>query len=137
MDKETLLAARVDTESGLPEMDVPTALGTVRVRGLSRVETLALREVSDAAQHERKTIAAALLDPTMTEAEVGQWQTVAVGGELTPVVSAILRLSALGGNSAKEVYKSFRGRAGSGVRVLPSGATEDDGGAAESGPESG
>lgn len=136
--KDQLLARRVDTETGLPEEDVPVAgLGTVRVRGLTRDEVVELRSVDDMREHECKTLACGLLDPKLSEAEVREWRKVAVAGELTPVVNRIMWLSGMAGGSAKEAYKSLRDRSGSGVRVLPGGEAGDDGGVAEAGDVAG
>ncbi len=110
MDKETLFRPR------LPEDDVELpGVGTVRVRGLNRDEVLSVRKATDDANRldgpralvlERKMLAAAMIDPTLTEAEVGKWQKAAPAGELEPVTLRVQELSAMVGGAAKEAYKS-------------------------------
>jgi hypothetical protein len=104
MDKEALFRPR------LPEDDVQVpGVGTVRVRGLSRVEVLQARKATDEATMdgprmltlERKMLAAALVDPALSEAEVGKWQAVAPAGELVPLIQAIERLSGLSDDAPK------------------------------------
>jgi hypothetical protein len=104
MDKDQLLKPR------LPEADVEIpGVGTVRVRGLSRDEVLVVRKATDdayldgprALTLERKLLAAAMLDPQLTEAEVGQWQKSAPAGELRPVVEKIQELSGMGEEAPK------------------------------------
>lgn len=136
MDKELLFAPR------LPESDVEVpGLGTVRVRGLSRAEVMVVRKATDTEQMdgpralvlERKMLAAAMVDPELTEAEVGRWQQASTAGELEPVTRKIQELSGLLEGSAKEAVKTFRGEPGDGVRVLPGAETGHDGGPAAGG----
>lgn len=135
MDVGRLLAPRADTASGMPEDDVDVhGVGTVRVRGLSRAEVIAMRELDlPTLQHERRTLAAAMVDPEMTEQQVEQWQAVAVAGELRPVVAKVLDLSGLGEGAAKAAYRSFRDESGPGVGAPDRGEAGDDGGAAAAG----
>lgn len=104
MDKEALFRSR------LPEDDVEVpGVGTVRVRALSRAESLRMADASGAEEVERKMLALALLDPALTEDEVSQWQQAAVADELDLVVKKIAELSGvLDKASAKEAYKSVR-----------------------------
>lgn len=115
MDKAKLFAPR------LPEADVEVpGLGvTVRVRGLSRVEVLAMRKATDNENTldgprvlvlERKMLAAGMVDPELTEAEAGRWQAASAAGELEPVVNKIQELSGLLEDSGKAAYKSDGGR---------------------------
>ncbi|HEX6969408.1 MAG TPA: hypothetical protein VF174_11455 [Micromonosporaceae bacterium] len=104
VDKDMLLKPR------LPEADVDIpGVGTVRVRGLSRDEVLVVRKATDA-EHvdgpraltlERKLLAAAMVDPQLSEAEVGRWQQSAPAGELQPVVEKVQELSGLDEGAAK------------------------------------
>lgn len=90
MDKEALFTPR------LPEEDVEIpGLGTVRVRGLSRAEAMKIRDRSDVEAQERLMIALGMVDPKLTEAEVGKWAKAAPAGELQPVSEVIGRLSGL------------------------------------------
>lgn len=91
-------------------------VGTVRVRGLSRDEVLVVRKATDndAAKVdgprilvlERKMIAAAMLDPVMTEAEVGEWQRAAPAGEIEPVVAKVQELSGMSEGAGKSGVQS-------------------------------
>lgn len=123
MDKDKLLAPRADTPSGMPEdfVDVP-GLGTVCVRGLSRFEVLDVRKATDDAQGvdgpralmlERKMVSLAMLDPVLTEAEVGTWQKIAGAAELNVVSLKIQELSGMTDAAPKEAYKSLRDESGS------------------------
>lgn len=128
MDRADLLKPRVNTVSGLPEdeVDIP-GIGTVRVRGLSRIEALAIRRIEDMAGSERKMVSTAMLDPTMNEEEVHTWQRVSAAGEMEPVTSKIAELSGMLSNSAKEAVKEFEADSELEFRVLPSSETEHDG----------
>lgn len=104
-DLDVLIGGRT-----LAEEDVPVgALGTVRIRALSRSEVLELR--GQGAQSvkvmERRLMAAAMVAPAMTEAQVGQWQDASAAGELEPVTQAVMRLSGIAVTSAKEAVARF------------------------------
>lgn len=106
LDKAALFASRLDTQ----DVEVG-ALGSVTIRALSRAEVLAFRKrkVEDPAEMERVLISTALVAPTLTEDEVGQWQAASAAGELEPVTQAISTLSGLDTSAAKEAVKRFRG----------------------------
>jgi len=125
--KELLLKARV------PEawVEIP-GVGSVRVRGLSRGEVFVLQKTQqdkDVARYERKTIALGMVEPQLTELEVQAWQEASPAGELERVGAKIRELSGLQETAEKEAVLDFRGGPDDGVRALPGGATEDDGGA--------
>lgn len=128
VDREALFASR------LPEADVEiSGVGTVRVRALSRAEVLGLqKKVGDGADRtarlERETIALAMVDPSLTVMEVQRWQEASPAGELEPVTDAIQELSGMKPTAEKEAMLDFRGEPGSGVRALPGGEAEHDGG---------
>ncbi len=115
MDKEALLKPRLNEA----EVEIPN-LGTVRVRGLSRAEVLMVRKATDdagvdgprALTLERKMLALAMVDPKLTEAEVGQWQHAAGVGEINVVSEKVQELSGMLEGSAKAAYKSVRGESG-------------------------
>lgn len=126
--KEALLARREQTESGFPEAEVEVpGLGVVRVRGLSRAEVIYLQSAKGPAAVEQRTVALGLVEPTMTEDDVKQWQRVSVGGELNPVTERIGQLSGMMPGADKEAYKSVRGESDAGVRALPGAEAGDDG----------
>lgn len=107
MDKELLLKAR------LPEADVEVpGVGTVRVRGLTRAEVLKCQTlVQDGPGRvealERKMLALAMVDPELTEAEVGQWQKASPAGEMQPVTEKVQALSGMTKGAAGEAYREF------------------------------
>jgi hypothetical protein len=99
--KNALLAPRAGVET--EDVEIP-GVGVVTVRGLSRYE-FALsakgpREHDDLAQ-ERFIIAAALVEPRMTEVEVEAWQKSSPPNEINSVALAINRLSGIGKDAAK------------------------------------
>lgn len=128
VDKSVLLKDR------LPEADVEIpGVGVVHVRGLSRGEVLGLqKKVGDgadrAARMERETIALAMVDPVLTVMEVQRWQEASPAGELEPVTEKIQELSGMKETSEKEAVLDFRGEPDAGVRALPGGQAEHDGG---------
>jgi hypothetical protein len=107
VDKAALFASRLNEE----DVEV-SGLGTVRVRGLSRAEAMLLQRVDDTAARERKMLALAMVDPPLTEAEVGQWQKAAPASELEPVTDAVGRLSGRLDSSPKDVVTTFRDEPG-------------------------
>jgi hypothetical protein len=122
MDKELLFRPR------LPEAEVEVpGVGTVRVRALNRAEVMAIQGRSGAAR-ERAFLAAGLVDPILTEAEVGRWQQASPAGELELVTNAIGELSGMIEGAEKEAYKSLPDGSDDGVRVLPGAEVVDDGG---------
>lgn len=132
VDKALLFQAR------LPEAEVPLdGLGTVRVRGLSRAEVLELAKVDRVTPGatERWTLALALLDPVMTEDEVGEWQRASRAGEMQPVVDKVNELSALDKGQQKEAWKEFESDPDAEFHVPAGSGAGDDGGAAPSGDE--
>lgn len=106
IDKATLLATRkVETE----EVELPQLGGTVRVRALTRSEALQVRgTLRSEEEQERVLLAVAMVEPTMTEDEIGEWQAAAPAGELQPVAAAILRLSGLTQTAVKDAMRTFR-----------------------------
>jgi len=100
IDKAALFAA------SLPERDVPVGdLGTVRVRGLSRLESLKIRDVPEG-EREAHIIRMGLVDPVLTLDEVYKWQNAAAAGVFEPIATAIGELSGLLESSEKDAYKS-------------------------------
>lgn len=99
---EELKAALLKGDTSQPDtVPVETFAGTVQVRALSRGETLRLntgRDLGnlDTAAYERKMVALAVVRPTFTEAEVGQWQeTDLAGGALADITNKIAEISKL------------------------------------------
>lgn len=93
---------------GVEDVEVP-GVGIVKVRPLSRTEALKIQGVEmPYDEMERKLLAAALVEPQLTEDEVATWQDNSPAGELQPVAQAIARLSGLEQSSPKEAVKRFR-----------------------------
>lgn len=135
LDKDKLLGPRETTASGFPEADVPVAnMGIVHVRGLSRIEGFLLQKIDNLEIRERKMLALAMVDPVMSEHEVGTWQVMAASGELDPVAAKVLELSGQGDNAAKLIYKAFEADPGAEFRVLSGDQAGPDGGRAEGEP---
>lgn len=86
------------------EVDVP-GIGVVRVRGLNRVEAMAIQGTKGEEAIERKIIA---FSCGITEAEAGEWQKAGTAGELDEVSSKIAELSGLYDGAPKEAVKSLR-----------------------------
>ncbi len=121
MDKDKLIAPR------LQELDVEVpGVGTVRVRGLNRLQSIHVGSAKDQAGMERRMLALGLIDPVITEDEAYQWQKNSPGGELEPVTNAIAELSGMTKDSRKSNVAGD-GADGSGVRVLPSSEAGADG----------
>lgn len=124
MDKEALFQPR------LPEAEVEIpGVGTIRVRGLSRYEMLTAgrQESKGVLAMEKLMLHFGMVDPALTEDEVGRWQRCSPASEVSPVVAKINELSGIGKDAQKEAYKSLRDN-GLGVRVLSGDEAEDDGG---------
>jgi hypothetical protein len=104
MDKDAFLKVR------LPERSVEIeGVGTVRVRGLSRVEALDVRNTGgDVDRAEKKIIFYGLVDPTLTEEEVTAWYAAAPAGEIDQLVNPIVELSGLAEGAAKSGVPEVR-----------------------------
>lgn len=99
MDKELLLKPRL--AEGEVEL---TGVGTVRFRVLTRDEVMHIREAHLDDDHpsgydllglDNAMLAAAMVDPVLTEEEVEQWAAGSPAGEVTKVANAVQRLSGL------------------------------------------
>jgi hypothetical protein len=128
MDKELLFRPR------LPEADVDVpGVGTVRVRALSRAEAMDVENAKGNAAIERRLLSLGLVDPVLSEMEVGLWQKAAPASELEDVSNKIAELSGLLPDSAKEAVKEFEANPDTEFRLLPGAEAGHDGGAAEGG----
>ena len=105
VDKAALFAPR------LPEADVDVpGVGTIRVRALSRAEGMRIKDMKGTEATERLILAMGMVDPALTEAEVGQWMKAAPAAEIEPVSLKIAELSGLLDGSAQGAYKSDGGQ---------------------------
>jgi len=129
VDKETLFAPAANTPSGMPEDDVPLPSrgGSVRVRGLSRDEALAVRGIKHEATAERVILSYAMVDPPMTQEEVGRWQKASIAGEMEDVTDKVSELSGLSDGAAKEVVKELVADPDAEFRALPGSEAGDAG----------
>jgi hypothetical protein len=128
MDKELLFKSR------LPEADVDIpGVGTVRVRGLSRIEAMHVQEANGTEAQERRILAIGMVDPELTESEVGQWQKASIASELEPVSTKIAELSGLLPGADKATFQGDGTGSEPGIRPLPSPEAGDDGGQASDG----
>lgn len=104
VDKAALLAPRFAEE----DVEIP-GVGSVRIRSLSRAEALEVRGTElPYAEMERKLLAMTLVDPVLTEDEVGAWQAASPAMELEPVARAAARLCGMEVTAPKEAVKRFR-----------------------------
>lgn len=116
MDLDKLLAPRADTASGLPEDDVDVpGVGTVRVRGLSRLEVMNAQKIDDPTARETRMLTLGMVDPVMSEAQALQWQTVSAAGEIEPVTDCIAELSGMRPDSSKSGLPGAGDGSGAGV----------------------
>lgn len=124
VDKKQLFKPR------LPEAEVEVDGGTVRVRGLSRIEVLLVQAAEGTAAQERRILRYGMVEPTVTETEAEKWQKAAPGGnggDLERVTGRIAELSGMAPAAEKDAYRNFRDEPRRGVRPLPSGQAVDDG----------
>lgn len=112
--KNALLSG--DPDSAEETEEIKTHAGVVIVRGLSRAEVLKLNGARDGgdidvAEWEQQMVAAAMLSPKMTPAEVAKWQEIdKAGGPLGEVADAIAKLSKLSEGASKSGVRRARGR---------------------------
>ena len=104
MDKGTLLARRFGATG---EVSIP-GVGTVVVRGLSRAELMGIDHEAGVLVAERQTLALAMVEPQLSEAEVEVWQGNSPADEISPIMNEVNKLSGIGQHSHKEAYKSVR-----------------------------
>ena len=103
MDKAKLLSKR----KPFAETEVDVEGGKVRVRSLSRDEILVVRGLSnDPGKFERKLLSFAMIDPKLTEAEIGQWQQNSDPLEIEDVTDMVMEISGLKERADKNAYKS-------------------------------
>lgn len=84
-------------------------VGAVRVRALTRSEALAVRGLDLTVEEmERKLLAIAMVEPSLTEDEVGQWQAASAAGVMEPLMLRVVELSGMGIDAAKVEMQRFR-----------------------------
>ncbi len=105
MDKSELTRDRVTTKTATVEIE---GVGTITVRGLTRYEFAVSQKKyeDDPFAQERCTLAMAMVDPVMTEADVEAWQKASPFAEINEVAMKVNALSGIGKEAQKEAYKS-------------------------------
>lgn len=110
MDKAALL------KGFLPEDDVelPSGIGTVRVRGLSRIEAVRMHKLiekgTEEVDAEVTACALGMLDPVMSEDDVKAWREVALAADVQAVAQRISELSNMDPNAGKGPTSRSRSR---------------------------
>lgn len=101
MDKESLLADRISANTRTVEIE---GLGEITVRGLSRHEMIHVFSFNGKRhQQERVALSLAMVDPELTEEEVGVWQRHAPNDEIERVSQIINELNGTATGAAKSV----------------------------------
>lgn len=131
VDKAQLFKPRLEEA----EHEVP-GIGTIRIRALNHDEAVAIADTKTLPAKQRKILAMGIVDPKLTEGEVGKWQMASPAGELTAVSAAISKLSGMDDEAEKAAVQSFRDEPGAGVGVLPGDEVGDDGGPDAAGDKS-
>src|SRR5689334_19532258 len=106
MDKEALFRPRLEQA----DVEIP-GVGTVTVRALTRWELLTAGhgvKEGNVLELERRMLAYGMVEPALTESEVGEWQKVCPANEIQPILAKINELSGVGKDAHKEAYKSLR-----------------------------
>lgn len=102
MDASALLSTT------LPTGEVELPVGTVRVRGLSRAEVMRLQACATRDDLEAETIAAGMVDPSLTVDQAHEWRQVGDNADVRAVSDAILSLSGLGEGDQTAKERRFR-----------------------------
>lgn len=98
MNKEELFIPDVDEEK------VPLLRGgVVRIRSLSRLEVLHIRDTAfpTKAAYEQHVLALVMMDPVMTAEDVAQWQKNSKPKEIEHVMEEVVKVSGLGQGADK------------------------------------
>lgn len=109
MDKAALFRDRLPQR----EVSIPD-VGVVTVRAISRYEQMVFTKAAagDVTVFDRKQLAAAMVDPPMSEEDAGRWLQAAPAGEVAIVIEVIGELSGTDREVRKlqkEAFLAFRG----------------------------
>ena len=123
-----LLAPRLDGE----DFTIEATGHTVRIRGLSRYETLLAQKhlATGQADFEARILHYAMLEPAITVQDAYEWLKASAAGELEMLTRRIQHLSGAGQGADVEASERFRPVAGTGVRDQPGADAGPDGGRA-------
>lgn len=102
LTREEILARKVGHDV-VPLLD---GSGTVKIRGLSRNEGIAIAQADDLEEKDNLMISFGLVDPAMTLDDVRAWGAADDAGTLSDLSERIAHLSRMTKTSAKEVTKS-------------------------------
>jgi hypothetical protein len=98
----------------------------VEIRALSRYEAMTIHKLmrdKGIIDGEVRSIACAMVNPPMTEAQVRRWCQTTPAGALEPLTRRINQISGLGGEEVdRAIADEFRGAAGTGMGDDPSAA---------------
>jgi hypothetical protein len=136
VDKAKLVASRLDEE----EFEVE-GVGTIVIRALSRFEVLQIQKVmgddKGTAAKERALLAMAMVDPPMSEGDVGKWQKASKAGEIEPVTARVMELSGMMPGADKAAYKEFEASPDAEFRDDAGGEAVHDGDSDATGDDAG
>lgn len=122
-----LTTPRSGTDSGMPEDDVTLDNGrVVRVRGLSRWETLKGKDVDDRVLWEAYVVSTGMVTPAMTAEQVEGWQKTSLPAELEPVTDRIAELSGMDDGAERRIVRELVEDEAAQFRAVPSGSAEND-----------
>lgn len=83
--------------------------GSVKVRGLTRAEALAVKgKETPEEEMEQFLLSVALVEPKLTQSDVKTWQENSPAGEIQDVITAVMRLSGMEKAAPKAAYNDFR-----------------------------
>lgn len=91
-----------------PETVEIPGVGTVAVRGLSRLEFLRAQKIDDPIKQERFLLSVAMTDPVMTEDDVAAWQRSSDPMEINVVAMKINELSGIAQGADKRSVDQVR-----------------------------
>jgi Fe2+ transport system protein FeoA len=96
-----------DVEVQMYDADGNPFSGMVRVRGLSRLEAIHVQSREGADNIERHLLELGMVEPRMTQAQVGAWQKASPGGEMEVVTDKISELSGMKADSTKKAMQEM------------------------------
>lgn len=87
----------------LGETEVLVRGGSVKVRGLSRNEVVAIRELglSDTPDIEAHLLSVGIIEPQMSVEDVSTWRELSPAGEYERILNKVTSLSGIGGDDSQ------------------------------------
>lgn len=107
---EEFLAQYVTEDVETHEVKLPSGKGTMKVRALTRLEAMKMREKGEmvSIEMEQKMCALGIVDPKMTEKQVARWQEISPAGDMETVIRKIMDLSGLEERPGKSSLSEVR-----------------------------